>query len=353
MKKKRCSGPVFIQQHIPKSSETAPRPTSTKPWLVRRSPTEAYPAEGNPTLSRDRQPRARQVWPLAMQSSQGAWCVPRRSRLEGQALPEHDDEPIARSRAANRRGASTPQHELPVELTWGVGPVTSARLAEIGVHTIGQLAKMPGWSLERIVGRAIGERLTALAWNRDPREIGTHHRAQSAGAQSALGKKPAQGQIFQPTLRHLADRVASRLRAKSRPGRTVTVRVRFADLHSVTRSITLDAPISATATLAEIAEELVRTALADHPDEKSISLLAISVSHLERHWDMQLELPLGLEDEKRRPGSKRGMGRWTADRAIDMIRDRFGWEAVGYGSVILGPSRSVPDEFRELAEKDL
>jgi DNA polymerase-4 len=244
-------------------------------------------------------------------------------------------------------------HELPVELMWGVGPVTSARLAEIGVHTIGQLAKMPGWSLERIVGRAIGERLTALAWNRDPREIRTHHRAQSAGAQSALGKKPAQEQIFQPTLRHLADRVASRLRAKSRPGRTVTVRVRFADLHSVTRSITLDAPISATATLAEIAEELVRTALADHPDEKSISLLAISVSHLQRHWDMQLELPLGLEDEKRRPGSKRGMGRWTADRAIDMIRDRFGWDAVGYGSVILGPSRSVPDEFRELAEKDL
>jgi DNA polymerase IV len=67
-----------------------------------------------------------------------------------------------------------------------------------------------------------------------------------------------------------------------RPSETsaATVRVRFADLHSVTRSVTLDAPISATATLAEIAEELVRTALADHPKEKTISLLAISVSHL-------------------------------------------------------------------------
>ena len=212
---------------------------------------------------------------------------------------------------------------------------------------------MPGWSLERIVGRAAGEKLTALAWNRDPREIKIRHRAQSAGAQSALGKKPAAERLFRPTLRHLADRVATRLRAKSRPGRTVTVRVRFADLRSVTRSITLDAPISATASLAEVAEELVRTALADYPDEKSISLLAISVSHLERHWDVQLELPLGLEDEKRRPGSKRGIARWTADRAIDTIRDRFGWDAVGYGSVMLGLSRSVPDEFRELAEKDL
>src|SRR6516225_2395657 len=68
---------------------------------------------------------------------------------------------------------------------------------------------------------------------------------------------------------------------------------------------------------------------------------------------LQLELPLGLEDEKRRPGSQRGMARWTADRAIDLIRDRFGWDAVGYGSVMLGLSRSVPDEFRELAEKNL
>ncbi len=76
------------------------------------------------------------------------------------------------------------------------------------------------------------------------------------------------------------------------------------------------------------------------------------MSHLEKHWKVQLELPLGLEDEKRRPGAKRGVARWTADRAVDMIRDRFGWDAVGYGSVVLGPSRSVPDEFRELAEKD-
>ena len=244
-------------------------------------------------------------------------------------------------------------HRLPVELMWGVGPVTRVQLAEIGVHTIGQLANMPGWSLERIVGRTTGEKLTALAWNRDPREIRTHHRARSAGAQSALGRKPAEVQVFRSTLRHLADRVASRLRAKSLAGRTVTVRVRFADLHSVTRSLTFDAPVSATATLAEIAEELVCGALFDHPHQKSISLLGISVSHLEKHWVLQLDLPLGLEDEKRRSGTMKGMARWTADRAVDKIRDRFGWDAVGYGSVVLGLFRSVPDEFRELAEKDL
>jgi DNA polymerase-4 len=105
--------------------------------------------------------------------------------------------------------------------------------------------------------------------------------------------------------------------------------------------------------LGDAAIKVLCKVLADHPDEKIISLLAISVSHLEKHWDVQLELPLGLEDEERRPGTKRGMARWMADRAVDRIRDRFGWEAVGYGSVALGPSRSVPDDFRELAEKDL
>jgi len=244
-------------------------------------------------------------------------------------------------------------HRLPVELMWGVGPVTRARLAGIGVLTIGQLAGTPGGSLERLLGRAAGEKLAALAWNRDPREIRTDRRARSAGAQSAIGRKPAEERVFRPALRHLADRVGSRLRAKSRPGRTVTVRARFADLRSVTRSVTLPAPVSATAILAETAEDLVRAVLAGHPDEKTISLLAISVSNLERHPVVQLELPLGLDDEARRPGTRRGTARWRADRAVDAIRHRFGWEAAGYGSVALEISRSVPDQFRELAEKDL
>jgi DNA polymerase IV len=244
-------------------------------------------------------------------------------------------------------------HDLPVELMWGVGPVTKARLAETGINTIGQLAKTSRGALEQLLGHAVGQKLTALAWNRDPREVDTHRRARSAGAQSALGKKPAEERVFRPTLRHLADRIGTRLRAKSRRGRTVSVRVRFADFRSVTRSVTLPAPVSATAILAEIAEDLVRDVLADHPCEQTITLLAISVSNLEEHSEIQLELPLGLDDEKRRPGTKKGITRWIVDRAVDTIRDRFGWEAVGYGSVVLGAPRLVPDEFRELAEKDL
>ena len=244
-------------------------------------------------------------------------------------------------------------HALEVELMWGVGPVTRARLAAMGIFTIGQLAKLPGNSLERLLGPAAGGKLAALAWNRDPRQLRPHRRAQSAGAQSAIGRKPAVEQVIRPTLLHLADRIATRLRAKARPGRTVTVRVRFADLSSVTRSVTLDAPIAATVILAELALELVRAVLRDHPSEKTISLLAISVSHLEENWDLEVELPLGLADEARRPGSRLGMARSAADCAVDKIRDRFGWDAIGYGSAALDISRSVPDDFRKLAEREL
>src|SRR6476659_9229679 len=64
-------------------------------------------------------------------------------------------------------------HELPVALMWGVGPATEARLAEIGVTTIGQLAVSSPKSVERLLGHAVGQKLTALAWNHDPRQIQT------------------------------------------------------------------------------------------------------------------------------------------------------------------------------------
>ncbi len=235
---------------------------------------------------------------------------------------------------------------------WGVGPATEARLAKIGVTTIGQLAKSSPQSVERLLGHAAGSKLTALAWNRDPRQIQTRRRARSAGAQSALGRRPAIERVFKPTLHHLADRIGARLRAKSLAGRTITVRVRFADLRSVTRALMLSAPISATRALAEVAEDLVRGVLADHRDERTISLLAISVSHLEAHAIVQLELPLGLADEGRRPGTRKGVARSRADRAVDTIRKRFGGQAVDYGSAMRGV-RSVPDEFRRLAEREL
>jgi len=80
--------------------------------------------------------------------------------------------------------------------------------------------------------------------------------------------------------------------------------------------------------------------------------LAIAVSHLEAQSILQLELPIARPDDGRRPGTPKGVARSRADQAIDAIRTRFGEQAVDYGSA-LHSVRSVPDEFRRLAERDL
>ncbi len=172
-------------------------------------------------------------------------------------------------------------------------------------------------------------------------------------AQSALGRRGVDQELISRVLRQLADRVATRLRAKKRAGRTITARVRHADLQSVTRSVTLPAPVSSTPIIAGVAAELVAAALRDHPDERVITLLAISVSQLVIETALQLELPLETDEVRLRPGSPAGSARWAVDRSVDRVRERFGRTSVGYASVVLSEVGTIPDEFRELAEKEI
>ena len=74
---------------------------------------------------------------------------------------------------------------LPVGLIWGVGPVNEQRLADLGIRTIGELAQTPGSAVERILGHAVGHKLSAMARDADPRRVATAHHARSVGAQSA------------------------------------------------------------------------------------------------------------------------------------------------------------------------
>jgi DNA polymerase-4 len=241
---------------------------------------------------------------------------------------------------------------VPVELMWGVGPVTRARLAATGIRTIGDLAAAPAPVLQGLLGQAAGAKLGSLAANSDQRRIQTGRRASSLGAQSALGRQRATPGLLRSTLGYLADRVASRLRAAGRAGHTVTVRVRFTGLRSVTRSATLPVAISTTLTLTELATDLAASALADHPEKRDITLLAVSVSKLVNEPALQLELPLGLGDSWP-SGSVTGAARWAVDRSVDSIRARFGRDSVGYGTVMFLGDRRVPEELRELAEHDV
>jgi DNA polymerase-4 len=241
---------------------------------------------------------------------------------------------------------------LPVELLWGVGPATRERLRTAGIRTVGELAASSPTILERLLGHAIGAKLGALAANRDARPIETERRARSMGAQAALGRRTVTRELLWSTLAFLVDRVATRLRAHTVAGRTVTVRVRFTGMRSITRSLTLPWPVSSTSTITEVGVELAERALADHPREHEITLLAVSVSHLVDQSVLQLELPAVVDDDPRRPGTTAGSARWAVDRAVDRVRERFGRAAVGYAPVVFREGGGVPDEFRELAEAD-
>jgi DNA polymerase-4 len=241
---------------------------------------------------------------------------------------------------------------LPVELMWGVGPATRQRLSEAGIRTIGELSAADGVLLEHLLGGAAGRTLGSLARNTDPRSVEAARRASSIGAQAALGRRRATTALVRQTVGYLADRVGGRLRAAGAGARTVTVRVRFAGMRSVTRSVSVPVAVSATLTLTELAAELVHGALADHPAEREVTLLAVSLSNLADEPALQLELPLALGDELRRPGTGAGAARWVVDRSVDAVRTRFGRAAVGYGTVVFSDVGGVPEAFRELAERD-
>jgi DNA polymerase-4 len=241
-------------------------------------------------------------------------------------------------------------HRLPVRVIWGVGPVTEERLVAHGIERVGQIAETPPEALSRWLGPGAGRHLHHLAWNRDPRAVTLGTKAGSVGAQSALGRGLSDPESLGRVLLRLADRVSSRMRAKAKAGRTITVRVRFADMTRATRAITLPAAVSSTAALHHAGLELLESARCAGPNP--LTLVGISVSQLEQGETLQLELPFD-EGDPTRAGSPRGAAHLMIDEQVDAARERFGKDAVGRAAVLLDMGgRGVPDGFRELAEKD-
>ena len=215
---------------------------------------------------------------------------------------------------------------LPVGLIWGVGPVTHARLASAGIRTIGELAATGGTSLEHLLGRAAGAKLSALSSNRDPRPIEPSRSARSVGAQAALGPRPAEPRLVRSTLAYLSDRVAGRLRSGGLAGRTITVRVRFAS-----RRVADPFGHPGGSRLLDLDPDRAGHPVWPPPPlparRRRISLLAVSVSNLVDEPDEQLELPLGLVPDPHRAGTPASAARWQIDRSMDAIRARYGRQA--------------------------
>ena len=221
-------------------------------------------------------------------------------------------------------------HPLPVQALWGVGQVTTRKLHAAGIKIVRQVAEQDEASLIRMLGRASGRHIHALAHNRDPRPVEVGRRRRSMGSQRAIGRGPKSAASVDAVLVAIVDRLSRRLRAARRVSRTVILRMRFDDLGRATRSHTLPEATAQTQTILATARDLLK---ASTPviEEQGLTLIGLTLTNLENDSAIQMALPFDR--------------RWVPDldAALDEIRDRFGSSAITRG-VLLGRDEgfSVP-----------
>jgi DNA polymerase-4 len=201
-------------------------------------------------------------------------------------------------------------HPLPVERLWGVGPVTAAKLHDRGIRTVGQVAALSEATLVSLLGQASGRHLHALAHNRDPRPVQVGRRRRSIGSQRASGRSPRSLADIDADVVALVERVTRRLRTAGRVGRTVVLRLRFADFSRATRSHTLPKPTSNTATILATARGLLAAAT-PLIERRGITLVGVAIANLDENHAVQLALPFDAYSD-------------ALDEALDEVRERFG-----------------------------
>ena len=221
-------------------------------------------------------------------------------------------------------------HPLPVERLWGVGQVTATKLHERGIRTVGEVARLAEPSLVAMLGLASGRHLHALAHNRDPRPVRPNRRRGSIGAQRALSRRPKTLEDVDASLVGLVDRVARRMRAAGRVGRTVVLRLRFDDFSRATRSHTVPYPTSSTQTILSTARALLVSAV-PLIRVRGITLVGVAVGNLGDGRAVQLALPFD-------PHSSDAL-----DLAVDEVRQRFGTGAITRAVLLdRGPGIAMP-----------
>lgn len=227
-------------------------------------------------------------------------------------------------------------HPLPVRRLWGVGAKTADKLRAHGIETVADVAELSETTLSSLVGGAMGRQLFALAHNVDRRRVVTGQRRRSVGAQRALGRAGSAmtADEVDAVVVNLIDRITRRMRAADRTGRTVVLRLRFADFSRATRSHTMPWATASTDAILDAARGLVAAA-ASLIGERGLTLIGFAVCNIDRDGAQQMELPFASPAEARDP-----LG---VDLAIDRVRGRYGNAALTRG-VLLGrdPGWEVP-----------
>ena len=206
---------------------------------------------------------------------------------------------------------------LPVSRLWGVGKVTGGELDAMGIRTIGQLALTPAAHLQARFGKQ-GPDLLALARGLDDRDVEPETAPKSMGAEETFETDTRDVDLLRSTLRAQSERVGRELRAEGYAGRTVTLKLRFADFSTITRAHSDDPTQDGLAIFRRVESLFARVRLG-----QAVRLIGLSVSGLGPAGTGQLSLlaPDALRRER-------------LARAVDRLAARFGEEAVRPASVM-------------------
>lgn len=180
---------------------------------------------------------------------------------------------------------------LPADMLWGVGPKTSQRLSELGIHTIGDIAKWPEGELLRLFGEN-GRDLSRHARGIDNRPIVTERETKSISQEVTFSVDVVSDKVLEKTVREQSAEVARQLRRENLAGRTVKLKIRWPDFTTLTRQTTLTNPTDMEDEIAKTALALMRSV---RKPNQAVRLIGVGVSGLGQPirqlglWDMDSE----------------------------------------------------------------
>lgn len=205
---------------------------------------------------------------------------------------------------------------LPVSMLWGVGPKTEARLAEVGIRTIGDLAGWPEGELSARFGEH-GREMSRHARGLDERPVVTEHETKSISQETTFSRDVSDDKALEKTLRELSAEVARRLRKGGLAGATVKLKIRWPNFTTLTRQVTLSTPADQDDVIAETAISLMHKVR--HPGQP-VRLIGVGVSGLGEPV-RQLSLWDAAQDERSR----------RLQSAIDLLQEKYGQKAIQKG----------------------
>ncbi len=211
---------------------------------------------------------------------------------------------------------------LPVSRLWGVGPSAQKVFTDLGIDTIKAVRQLSAERLTELFGR-MGERLWELARGIDRRPVIPDRDAKSVSHETTFPSDIRDHEVLRGWLLELAEQVACRLRRQQLCGRTVQLKLRFSDFHTITRSKTLPEPSNVTQEICDVAVELLESGLSS--SKLPVRLLGVGLSGLELARPRQKTL---FADEERERDTR-------LDAIRDQISERFGASALRRASGIL------------------